>query len=94
MAGRRGPRLRTPRYKLPDAVVALPGARALVAGDGAAPELLLVDRGRSVGLRGRLRAAWAFATATRRPGGRVLLAGGYDADIRPTDATAILTPPA
>jgi len=72
-----GPRLRAGRYKLPDAVVALPDGRVLVAGD--APEVEIVDpaRGRVTLARGDLGAARAFATATR-VGADVLVLGGYD----------------
>ena len=60
-----GPRLRSGRYKLPGAFVALADGRVLVAGDAPEVELLDPARGRVTLASGDLGAARAFATATR-----------------------------
>ena len=83
-----GPALRTARYKLPAAAALLPDGRVLVAGDGAAPEILDVRRNRSTAVDGR--AAGAFATATPLGGGRTLVAGGYDDQIAVSDAAFVI----
>ncbi len=72
-----GPALRSARYKLPAAAALLPDGRVLVAGDGAAPEIVDVRRDRSIAVAGG-GSAGAFATATALGGGQMLIAGGYD----------------
>jgi hypothetical protein len=69
--------LSVPRFKLADAVVALPGGGALVAGGGRSAESYDPGRrrfqvGKGTGL------VLSFATATRLRGGTVLVVGGYD----------------
>ncbi len=83
-----GPALNIARYKLPAAAALLPDGRVLVAGDGAAPEILDVRRNRSTAVDGR--AAGAFATATPLGGGRTLVAGGYDDRIAVSDAAFVI----
>jgi hypothetical protein len=72
----RGQRLRRARYKIPAAAVLLPTGNVLVAGDGAEPEIVDLERGRSAIVDGV--PVGAFATATALVGGDVLLVGGYD----------------
>lgn len=88
---RPGPGLGDGRYKLADAVVALPDGRVAVAG-GPTVGLLDVAAGtvRTVGgpaLDGRR----SFQSLSLLPGGRLLVAGGYDARITPTAATWLFT---
>ena len=78
----KAPPLREPRFKLPDAVVRLPTGDVLVAGGGDT-----VERYRPGGRfveAGKIGGSFMFATATALPGGRVLVAGGYDEAIAPT----------
>ena len=77
------PALREPRFKLPDAVVALRPGRSSSPGaarpsSGSAPGGTLRDG------RATFGGPFMFATATVLPGGRVLVAGGYDDSITPT----------
>jgi galactose oxidase-like protein len=69
--------LSAPRFKLGDAVVALPGGGALVAGGGP-----MADRYDPAGRRFRRGTGTgetlSFATATRLNDGAVLVVGGYD----------------
>jgi len=69
--------LSAPRFKLGDAVVALPGGGALVAGGGARADRYdpRSRRFRSAPGTGRIL---SFATATRLQDGAVLVVGGYD----------------
>ena len=71
--------LTAPRFKLPDAVLALPSGRALVAGGSERVELS--DPGaRSWATIGQLGQSLAFATATLLPRGDVFVAGGLRRD--------------
>ncbi len=76
------PALREPRFKLPDAVVALPSGEVVVAGGGESVERL--RPGGRFARAGEVGGPFMFATATALPGGRVLVAGGYDDSITPT----------
>ena len=69
------------RFKLGDSVSLLADGRVLVGGGGPLLELYDPRRGafRPAGRTGR---ELAFATATRLQDGRVLVAGGYDQDLR------------
>jgi hypothetical protein len=73
------------RFKLPDAVVVLRSGDVLVAGGGPRVERYNAPAG-TFGGRLPLTTALSFSTATLLPGGFVLVAGGYDEDIRPTAA--------
>ena len=77
------------RYKITDAVARLPDGRVLVAGDAPAVEVFDPATDRFTTLRdtggGRL-----FATATALPDGRTLVAGGYDEQIQPSPAAALI----
>lgn len=69
------------RFKIPDAVAVLADGRVLIAGDGLVPEIYDPSIGGIEQVRGTLRSALLFATATALADGRVLIAGGYDDDI-------------
>jgi hypothetical protein len=71
------------RFKLPDAVVALRSGDVLVAGGATEVERWNSNSGRFGG-RLPLGPELAFSTATELRGGFVLIAGGYDEQIRPT----------
>ena len=84
-----GPAMRYPRYKLTGSTVPLPNGDVLVAA-GALQVELYVARSRTFRLvPGKLDHTRLFLTAAALPGGRALLAGGYDKAIRPTAATWI-----
>lgn len=89
-----GPRMHAARYKIVDAVVALPDGTVLVAGDGERPEIYDPGTGAFRRMTGTAIGALAFSTATRLMDGRVLVVGGYDEQIRSTDGawTAALSP--
>jgi hypothetical protein len=76
--------MRESRFKLPDAVVRLRSADVLVAGGGTHVERYNPVSGRFYA-RLPLGAALSFSTATELVGGYVLIAGGYDGRIVPTD---------
>lgn len=80
-----GPRMQSARYKIVDAVVALPDGTVLVAGDGERPEIYDPGTGAFRRMTGTTIGALAFSTATRLVDGRVLVVGGYDERIRSTD---------
>ena len=84
-----GPDMRWPRFKLTDAVAALPSGAVLVA--GGATQLELYDPGSKsfVTVQGKLSASREFATASPLPNGEVLVLGGYDEQIQ-TSASAWL----
>ncbi len=90
-----GPALPDGRYKIADAVATLVDGRVAVAGG---PRLLVLDP-RAGTLRpvpgggGVLGPATLFSTATGIAGGRVLVAGGYDETITPSDAAAVVAVP-
>ncbi|MDH0866053.1 kelch repeat-containing protein [Mitsuaria sp. GD03876] len=79
-----GPALLNPRYKIASAAAVLDSGEVIVAGDADDVELWRPGTDRFVQLRGGVAAGYAFSTATALPGGGVLIAGGYDADIVPT----------
>ena len=84
-AGRFTPtgRMASPRFKLPDAVVALRSGDVLVAGGASHVERYNPNSGRFGG-RLPLGPALAFSTATELRGGYVLITGGYDDAIQPS----------
>jgi len=84
-----GPPMSYSRYKLTGSTVPLPNGDVLVAG-GALQAELYDSRARRFRLvPGKLDRTRLFLTADALPGGRALLAGGYDRGIRPTAATWI-----
>jgi hypothetical protein len=89
-----GPSLRRGEYKLDGAVVALPDGRVVVpSGDGL--EVLDAAAERFTALPGTTYDAGSFRTVTALSGASVLVAGGYDDRIVPTDrAVVVRIPPA
>lgn len=81
-----GPSMAHRRFKIRDAVVALPNGDVLIA--GGAPSAELWDRDSQAFRRvpGDFGAPRMFATATLLSTGDVLVLGGYDERIRPTDS--------
>jgi hypothetical protein len=67
----------TTRFKLPDAIVLLPGGKVLVAGGGSFAEIY--DPAKRIFSRtgGSLGSAHFFASATLLPDGQALITGGY-----------------
>ena len=83
--------LSAPRFKLGDAVVALPNGGALVAGGGRAadrydPVARRFRRGTGTG------EVLSFSTATRLTDGTVLVVGGYDDRIALARGSWLLRP--
>ena len=70
------------RYKLPDAALLLPSGEVLVAGGAERVERYDPAERRFMALIGALSGAQEFTTATLLDDGTVLLAGGYDEEIR------------
>lgn len=78
----------TRRFKLPDAVAALPNGLVLVAGGAEQAEVYRPDAERTAPVAGTLGAARWFAAATLLRDGRVLVTGGYvDRDRRLTSVS-------
>lgn len=65
------------RYKLPDAIAALPGGKVLVGGGGERVEIYDPAARNFYAVEGSLDDGRLFMTATLLRGGAVLLAGGY-----------------
>lgn len=72
--------LQTARYKIRDAVVALPNGKILVAGGGARPEVFDPATGIFAPVAGSLSVTRYYATATLLLNGEVLILGGYLGD--------------
>lgn len=79
-----GPRMSFARHKLRDAVSALPNGLIVVAGGAARPEYFDPKRNAFTTVEGSLGGAQMFATATLLRNGRILVTGGYNANIRPS----------
>lgn len=88
-----GPRLRQGRYKFLDAVVRLADGSILVAGGGRHAERLDSAGERFAPVAGDFGSALAFTSATPLDDGRVLIAGGYDADIRVSRQASLFPSP-
>lgn len=79
-----GPNMRWARFKIRDAVVALPGGGVVVAGGAVRAELFDPADEVFVPLDGAFSGPQMFATATLLGTGEVLVLGGYDDRIRPS----------
>ena len=84
-----GPDMINPRFKLPDAVVALPGGNVVVAGGDTPLEHYDQIKNAFIKIEGEYKESREFSTATLLNDGNVLLLGGYDEEIN-TWATAWL----
>lgn len=80
------------RYKLAGAVITLADTTVLIAGGGSHAEVFDPANAAFRPVEGNLGAAWAFATATLLPDGRVLIVGGYDASISLTAGAWLYRP--
>lgn len=81
------------RYKLPHAVVLLRTGEVLVAGGADRAEVFDPATNTFRISAGSMGADLSFSTATLLPGGRVLIAGGYDSRIQPTTGAWLYRPP-
>ncbi len=81
------------RFKLIDAVVRLEDGKVLVGGGAERAEIYDPADGKFRIAEGGLDASRSFATATLLKNGDVLIAGGYDPRIRPTDRTWVYHAP-
>lgn len=86
-----GPQMAEGRYKFLDAVLAWPDGSVLVAGSGTVAEVLDADAQRFGHIPEAVGAKLAFSTATALADGRVLVAGGYDPQIRPSAHAWLIT---
>lgn len=86
-----GPAMQSGRYKFLDAVATLTDGSVLVAGGGAHAERLDAAGTSFQPVDGAIGNALAFASATALDDGRVLVAGGYDRDIRVSRKAWLLT---
>lgn len=89
-----GPALLDARYKIVSATVVLPDGRVVVAGDAADVEVWTPGSASFKRVTGGPGRALAFSTASLLPGGEVLIAGGYDADIRAAAQSWVMRPAA
>lgn len=87
-----GPALPEPRYKIPEALVALPDGTALLA--GGADRALIIDlaAGKVRAVDGVLPGAHSFTTVTPLDDGRILVTGGYDEALRLTAGAWLISP--
>ncbi|HEY0956348.1 MAG TPA: kelch repeat-containing protein [Roseateles sp.] len=86
-----GPALQNPRYKIVSAAAVTPQGEVVVAGDASDVEVWSPGAAAFVKARGPIGGALAFSTVTPLSGGALLVTGGYDADIRPTAQTWVVS---
>lgn len=86
-----GPALQNPRYKIVSAAAVTPHGDVVVAGDARDVEVWTPGAPAFVKARGPIGESLAFSTATPLPNGALLVTGGYDADIRPTAQTWVVS---
>lgn len=85
-----GPDMRMPRYKLVGSVVTLADGRFVVAGGAATPEVYDPGTQQFTAVGGGLGSTRLFLTASAVSDAEVLLLGGYDESIQPTDAAWLI----
>lgn len=86
-----GPRMRWPRYKLAGSVVSLPDGSVLVAGGADRAERFDPDSRRFAEVDGHLGGDRLFLAAAPIGNREILLTGGYDDLIVPTDRAWVFT---
>ena len=84
MCVRAGPALSEGQYKLDSALTEVPGGDVVIAG-GQVVNVYDPDRDSIRALREPILGARSFVCATAVGRGRVLVTGGYDASITPSD---------
>jgi hypothetical protein len=90
-----GPALLNPRYKIVSAVALAKNGDVVVAGDASDVEVWSPGSPSFVKASGTLGRNLAFSTTTPLDSGALLIAGGYDNDIRPTAGVWLVgNPPA
>jgi hypothetical protein len=80
------------RFKIPDAVARLANGEVFVAGSDRQAEIFDPNKNTFRLVAGAFDAERAFSTATLLQDGRVLIAGGYDPNIRVTNRTWLYNP--
>lgn len=86
-----GPAMSEGRYKFLDAAFAWPDGTVVVAGSGRNVEVLSAGASQFQRIETPLDGKLAFTTATPLDGGRVLITGGYDPQIRPSAGAWLLS---
>jgi WD40 repeat protein len=80
------------RFKIPDAIARLANGEVFVAGSDRQAEIFDPTKNSFRTVAGELDAERAFSTVTLLQDGRVLIAGGYDPNIRVTNRTWLYNP--
>lgn len=88
----RGPSLIHPRYKIVSAATVLASGEVLVGGDADDVEIWTPGTPAFVRAHGSIGRNLAFSTSIALTGGRALVIGGYDQEIRPTRDIWLVTP--
>jgi hypothetical protein len=86
-----GPALQNPRYKIASAATVTANGDVVVAGDADGVEVWTPGTAGFVKARGGVGGRLAFSTVTPLAAGGLLVTGGYDADIRPTAQTWVVS---
>jgi hypothetical protein len=86
-----GPALQNPRYKIASAATVTADGDVVVAGDADDVEVWTPGALAFVKARGGVGGRLAFSTVTPLAAGGLLVTGGYDADIRPTAQTWVVS---
>jgi hypothetical protein len=81
------------RFKFPNAVAIAVNGKVIVGGGGRRVEVYDGNANRFMVSGGSVQDEWFYATATPLPDGRVLIAGGYNDSLYPTNQTWIYQPP-
>jgi hypothetical protein len=81
------------RFKFPSAVAVAANGTLVVAGGGRRVEVFDLRQAQFSVAAGSLGDAWYYATATPLADGRVLIAGGYNESLDPTNRVWIYRPP-